>query len=174
MIDFTNFVISNEQENIYLSPLVVIFSEEVYLKGPQHKIGWELLNWIHERDIEPWPNEIPTDPNDSNWTFCFNGVPLFINISSSDHKVLLSRNLGKDLYFIINPRANFDYVASVETKSGKLIRQQIRTRVAEYNSEEASKFLGFYGEKDNLEWKQYQLPEINLPSPTLCPFSFKK
>lgn len=171
LIAFTNFITQSPQDDIYLAPLVVFFSNKICENVSQFETAWMLLNWIHKQDKTPWPHNISTDPNNSNWAFCFNSVPLFINISSAEYQILKSRNLGKYLCFVINPMSNFNYVASLSTRSGRLIREQIRTRVELYNNYKAPEVLGFYGDENNLEWKQYQLPEVGMPFPKECPFN---
>ncbi|WP_218883679.1 YqcI/YcgG family protein [Burkholderia guangdongensis] len=104
------------------------------------------------------------------WSFCFNGIQLFVNISSADHKILRSRNLGRHLTLVINPRENFDAVASVHTRSGRLVRERIRSRIAEFNGGLLPPELGFYGDADNREWQQYQLHEEGIEKPARCPF----
>lgn len=95
-------------------------------------------------------------------------------MSTNEHNALKSRNLGHDLIFVINPRENFDVVASIETKSGQLIRHKIRMRVVSFNNSPISDNFGFYGDNENLEWKQYQLKEDGIERPDQCPFKSNK
>jgi len=172
LVEYTTFVQHTSLNDRLFAPLVVFFDNQFTRGMPQqHPVAWDALNWIHIRDLAPWPENIPLDPDDPEWCFCFNGVPLFINISTADHKILHSRNLGHNLTLVINPRENFDSVASVYTRSGRLIREQIRSRIAVYNDGVVPIELGFYGKADNLEWKQYQLDEYDLEKPLRCPFS---
>jgi uncharacterized protein len=170
LIEYTKFVRDTEIEKRLFSPLVVFFSEDFYQGTRQHSFGWDALNWVHRHDPDPWPQEVPLDPDNSDWCFCFNSVQLFINMSVDDHKILRSRNLGNYLTLVINPRKNFDVVASIHTKSGRLIREHIRSRISTYNGGVVPKELGSYGEKDNREWQQYQLSEDGLEKPSRCPF----
>lgn len=96
---------------------------------------------------------------------------LFINISSSKHLKYKSRNLGKDICLVINPRQIFDVVAPLNKAKGIKIRQKIRERVEAYNGFPAPKELGFFGDKDNLAWKQYQLCEEGGLENIKCPLS---
>lgn len=171
LIEYTNFVKETKIEKRLFSPLVVFFSEDFYRDVRQHTIGWEALNWVHRHDPDTWLPEIPSDPDDPDWCFCFNSVQLFINMSVKDHEILRNRNLGRFLTLVINPRENFDFVASSSTKSGRLIRERIRSRISIYNGGVVPKELGFYGEKDNTEWQQYQLSEDGLEKPSRCPFN---
>ena len=171
--EYTEFVKLSLIEDRVFSPLVVFFDPRFMHQNP-HQIGWDALNWLHLQDTRPWPANIPINPDEPEWSFCFNEVPLFINMSTNKHKTLRSRNLGHNLILIINPRENFDFVASIKTKSGRLIREKIRSRVVSFNNHPLPIDLGFYGNSDNLEWKQYQLIENNLERPSTCPFKNKK
>jgi FPC/CPF motif-containing protein YcgG len=141
---FTCFVKTKKIKDRILSPLVTFFSGDFYQRSKQHDAGWSALNYIHRYDPLPWPKDIPLSPEDNKWSFCFNGVQLFINMSSYEHKILHSRNLGRHLTFVINPRENFDIVANLKSKGGRKIREKIRTKVSIYNCGIVSKELGFY------------------------------
>ncbi|MBI6899880.1 YqcI/YcgG family protein [Pseudomonas putida] len=136
----------------------------------QQALAWDVLNQVHARDPQPWPEEVPQDPHDTRWSFCFAGMPLFINMSFPAHRLMKSRNLGRHIAFVINPRESFDEVASASTESGQRIRARIRDRVRHYNDGVMPDTLGFFGQDDNFEWKQYQLQEPGSPSPARCPF----
>lgn len=171
LIQYTNYINSTDLNKRLFSPLVVFFSPEFNHNLTQHKVGWEAIKWVHSKDVSLWPSSIPKDPESPDWTFCFNNVELFVNMSTKDHKILLNRNLGPHLTLVINARENFDTVANGQSKSGRLAREKIRERVKEYNDGVLPKELGFYGEKENLEWEQYQLSEEGLERPSQCPFS---
>jgi FPC/CPF motif-containing protein YcgG len=97
-------------------------------------------------------------------------MPLFINMSFPAHRQMKSRNLGNAIVFVINPRESFDEVASAQTESGKRIRERIRERVRHYNAGAVPDTLGFFGQEDNFEWKQYQLQEPGSLDLARCPF----
>ncbi len=172
LLKYTDFVHKTPLELRTFSPLIVFFydSDSDTL---DFNIGWEALHWAHNNDLTLWPENIPTDPEDANWSYVFNGVPLFINMSSPKHVELRSRNLGSYLTFVINPRENFDAVASIHTKSGRMVRDHIRSRVKSYNNGHVPQELGFYGEKENKEWIQYQLSESGITRPLICPLHIK-
>ncbi len=111
-------------------------------------------------DPAAWPETVPMSADHSDWSYCFNGVQLFTDMSMPEHRVLRNRKLGKYLTFIINPRENFDH----------LIRERIRARVAAYTNGVVPPDLGFYGNAENREWTQYQLEEADVPRPAKCPF----
>lgn len=72
---------------------------------------------------------------------------------------------------VINPRQIFDVVAPLNKIKGIKIREKIRERVETYNGFPAPKELGFFGDKNNLEWKQYQLYEQGGLENTKCPLN---
>ncbi|CAK16120.1 YqcI/YcgG family protein [Pseudomonas entomophila] len=136
----------------------------------QQALAWDVLRQVHARDPQPWPEAVPQDPHDAHWSFCFAGMPLFINMSFPGHLQMKSRNLGKHIAFVINARESFDEVASAQTESGQRIRARIRDRVRHYNDGVMPDTLGFFGHGDNFEWKQYQLQEPGSLNPARCPF----
>ncbi|MCG8293128.1 MULTISPECIES: YqcI/YcgG family protein [Pseudomonas] len=136
----------------------------------QQALAWDVLRQVHARDPQPWPEAVPQDPHDAHWSFCFAGMPLFINMSFPGHQQMKSRNLGKHIAFVINARESFDEVASASTESGQRIRARIRDRVRHYNDGVMPETLGFFGHGDNFEWKQYQLQEPGSLNPARCPF----
>lgn len=170
MLQYSEYVNHTELKKRLFSPLVVFFSPDFCMKKTQHEVGWEALKWLHSHDVKPWPSNIPKDPESAEWTFCFNNIEFFINMSTKDHRILRNRNLGSYLTFVINARENFDTVANGQTQSGRSTRKQIRERVRTYNGGVVPSELGFYGEAENLEWKQYQLSEPDLTRPNKCPF----
>ena len=36
-----------------------------------HEALWHVLQFLHVHDPEPWPEDIPTEPDDPYWEFCF-------------------------------------------------------------------------------------------------------
>ncbi|MGB5149438.1 MAG: YqcI/YcgG family protein [Mycobacterium sp.] len=137
-----------------------------------HHTAWSILSRLTAYDTEPWPSSLPLDPESPGWSMCFAGMPLFCNISSPAHSLRKSRNLGRYLTIVINPRERFDQFAG-DTVSGRNTRRRIRTRVASYDLLPPSPALATYG-SGQLEWKQYGLHEDNLVEPDLsgCPFQF--
>lgn len=170
MMTYTQFIKTTKLEERLLTPLIVFFEADSVRKVLRwHSVAWEALNWIHEHDPVCWPQEIPLECEDPKWCFCFNDVQLFINMSTEEHKILRSRNLGKGLVLVVNSRESFDRVAHISTKSGQRIREKIRVRNTAFNEGIAPGELGFYGAEDNLEWQQYQLFEEGLEKPLVCP-----
>ncbi|WP_327070981.1 YqcI/YcgG family protein [Kitasatospora sp. NBC_01250] len=133
-----------------------------------HAFGWRVLQELHEIDPAPWPAEVGTDPHSDSWSMCFNGMPLFCNMSSPAHQVRRSRNLGDHFILVINPRERFDIFAG-DTPSGRKVRSNIRRRIARYDGAAHSWQLGSYG-AGGVEWLQYGLIEENAERTDKCPF----
>ena len=174
MIEYTDMIHTTQLNQRVFSPLVAFFSPDLMPSMSSHELGWDILNWTHQNDLDEWPNNIPYDPESPDWTYCFNGVQFFINMSSNNHHELQNRNLGSRLNFIVNAREVFDLVANKDTKGGRQVREKIRKRVGIYNNGVMPTELGFYGEENNLEWQQYQLQENSLRRPNKCPFKSHK
>lgn len=156
-------------------PLIVVFSKKAVSMqsvDDYHSFGWMILQRLHDIDTEPWPDDVGVDPNSSSWSMCFNGMPLFFNMSTPANRVRRSRNLGSHFIFVINPRERFDVFAG-NTPNGYKVRENIRNRIKRYDGVTHSSQLGSYG-AGTLEWWQYGLIEENVERKDQCPFRFKK
>lgn len=155
------------------TPLIVIFQRTFPTLADQHQFCWRQLQASHYNDTKDWPSNVPMDPEHSLWTFCFDGVQLFIYMSCPGHVTLKSRNLGSRITFVINPRENFDLIANRNSRKGIRVRQTIRERVERYNAAPVPDVLGFFGSHTNPEWRQYQLTEEHSPPKAACPFRMR-
>ncbi|XVS68269.1 YqcI/YcgG family protein [Actinosynnema sp. CA-299493] len=160
------------------SPLVVVFSSNAVdavdarsVEGYQ-AFGWKVLTALHEVDPAPWSEGVGTDPDVEGWSMCFNGMPLFFNMSNPAHRVRRSRNLGGHFALVVNPRERFDVFAG-DTPSGRRVRANIRKRIERYDGTPHSWQLGSYG-NGALEWRQYGLIEENAERADRCPFAFRQ
>lgn len=163
----------SKEERIY-TPLLCVFEDTNFHSiEKEQDFAWRILQEIHNNDIMEWPHHIPKDPDNSQWSFSFNEVELFINISCPNHNHVKSRNLGDNIVFVINPRVHFDIVASMNDPKGLKVRQTIRERSKKYNNGLEPITLGFYGDDDNREWKQYALHEPGTPVVQECPLRIR-
>lgn len=156
-------------------PLVVAFSLDAVIAQSveeYHAYGWGILQALHQIDPEPWPEDVSPDPNSTTWSMCFNGMPLFCNMSNPAHQVRQSRNLGRHFILVINPRERFDVFAG-DTPRGRKTRTNIRKRIEAYDGVPHAAQLGWYGE-GALEWWQYGLIEENIERTDECPFKFRE
>lgn len=170
-VEYTDFLSMTPAKERLLSPLVLLVNaESATTLFEQHKFAWKILERVHHLDPSDWPSDIPRDPDHHGWTFCFNGVQLFVNISAPGHRILKSRNLGEYVCLVVNPREIFDIVAPGGTKKGNKIRDEIRARIARFNGTDVSPSeLGSFGDEDSFEWKQYQLYERGAMKNNRCP-----
>ncbi|MBR7059391.1 MAG: YqcI/YcgG family protein [Neisseriaceae bacterium] len=116
ILEYTNFVKSTNVKDRIRNPLVIFFEQKFTTLFDEHVFAWKKINHLHQNDPENWIDDIPKDPQSSGFTFCFNKVQLFFNVSCPHHIVLKNRNLGDNITFIVNPRENFDFVAPNNTK----------------------------------------------------------
>lgn len=139
-----------------------------------HQQAWDILQDLHDHDSQPWPADIPSDPDNPLWSFCFAGTPVFVNVSAPGHVARRSRNLCRSLVLVMQPRSNFDLVAGKDHPNGEQVREQIRKRMAMYDQVDSPSELGTYGDSANREWHQYVLRESNDPPTGKCPLSIRK
>lgn len=132
--------------------------------------GWSLLQWLHERDPEPWPARVPRDPDDPAWSYCFGGIPLFVNFKTPAHHQRRSRRMDGAYLLLIQTRDGFDVVAG-DTPQGRRARGLIRQKLAAYDPIAPYPELAHFGTAENREWKQYFLPDDNVPVAGRCPFT---
>lgn len=174
MLAYTRFVRSTPLDERLYSPLIVVFQQADFVGlAAEHLFCWNQLQILHDNDPADWPLDVPTDPSDSQWSFCFDGVQLFFNMNCPHHDLLRNRQLGKRIVFIVNPRKNFDAIANLHSDKGVGVRQTIRERVRAYNHGDVPSELGFFGDPGNLEWKQYLLTEPGAQRPTSCPLAVR-
>lgn len=133
---------------------------------------WRILQWLFEHDPAPWPDGIPVDPTDPDWEFCFGGLPMFVPAMLP---IYVRRRSRRNLCFAIlfQPRFVFDELIA---QPGKLAaaRRVIRARALAFDDVPVHPTIGVYGEQDNLEWKQYVVPDSSDPVTGECPLKPRK
>lgn len=150
---------------------VVVFRKEDSTRtvADYYRLFWEILQFLHERDPEPWPGDIPADPDEAAWEFSFGGTPIFVVCNTPAH---VHRKSRANSAFVITfqPRWVFEKLHP-GTPRGAAARRVIRNRLRAYDDVAPSPDLGNYGDSDNREWRQYFLPESNDPRAEKCPFT---
>lgn len=171
---YVAFVRETPLDKRLFSPLIVIFEENGFINLAQEQAhGWAALQRLHDDDHTPWPGTASVNPETPEWTYHFAGLSFFINMSFPRHTAMRSRSLGEHIVFVVNPRENFDEVASAQEESGRRVREKIRQRIADYNDGVVPDTLGFFGDRNSLEWKQYQLYEKGGLALSRCPLHLK-
>lgn len=130
---------------------------------------WDLLQWLHRNDPKPWPEDVPQDPEHPRWEYCFAGEPMFVFSSAPAYRQRASRNLGKSLVLLFQPRRVFRGIEG-GTPGGTTARAKIRSKMLKYDGMPFHPEMGAYGDPSSFEWKQYFLPDDNAPVSGKCPF----
>lgn len=165
LIAYTDFLRPLEPVVASLTPFAAVmptipdFTEQQYFD-----YGWSLLQRLHDEDPYPWPSRIPTDPDDPTWSYCFGGMPLFVNFKTPTHERRRSRRTERSYMLLFQSRDGFDVVATDRA------RNAIRRKLAAYDAVPVYPELGHYATADNREWRQYFVPEENAPLASRCPF----
>ena len=133
-----------------------------------HERLWHVLEFLHVHDPEPWPDEIPTDPDDSRWEFCFGGEPLFPTSRAPFYDERMSRYSPVGLEITFQPRAVFEGLTA-DTEAGQRARETIRERMGDYDGVCPHADLGDWGVEGDREWTQYLFREDADASPDACP-----
>jgi len=130
---------------------------------------WRVLEFLNERDPEPWPSGVPDDPDNPEWEFCFCGEPMFIVGRAPFYTDRKSRYTPYGLEITIQPRRTLDDITG-DTVEGQRVRSVIRDRLEDYDDAVPHPDIGDYGDPDTREWKQYLLPTSNEESLSEFPF----
>lgn len=174
LIEYIDTLKDKYGESKLCPPLMAIFKPKSDLSFHHYSnASWYILQYLHYRDESLWPKDIPSDPDDPLWTFCFNSYQIFINITSPILGKHRSRVLSDALVFTIQPRTNFDIVAGKDKPYGQKVRDKIRERWMKYDGFEDVSHLGMYGDEHNREWMQYFLYSESSPAPPRCPLNIK-
>jgi uncharacterized protein len=153
--------------------LVVLFRPEAEtgsMEGYYEKF-WEVLQFLHERDQEPWPGGVPRSTEDSEWEFGFGGTPIFVVCNTPAHVRRKSR-ANPCFMITFQPRWVFEHLGP-ETSRGEAARRVIRNRLRAFDEGPPSPELGYYGDPQNREWRQYFLFDDNAEPVPACPFRHK-
>ncbi|UPW00749.1 YqcI/YcgG family protein [Halorussus gelatinilyticus] len=121
---------------------------------------WDLLAALRRNDPEPWPDDVPADPDDPEWEFCYAGEPMFVVARAPAYDRRHSRHAPHGLELTVQPRWVFDGLGS-DTEAGQQARAVIRERLDEYDNVPRHPAIGDYGDPDTREWKQYVLSDDN-------------
>ena len=129
---------------------------------------WRLLKHLHRHDPEPWPAQTPKDPHAVKWQFCFGGEEFFIFSASPSYQRRKSRNLGDCQILLMQPRSSFSILNT--NANGASARAKVRTRIQQWDKQDAHPDLGVFGDPASREWKQYFLPDTMDAETGKCPF----
>ncbi|HEY4296727.1 MAG TPA: YqcI/YcgG family protein, partial [Paraburkholderia sp.] len=129
---------------------------------------WHTLQYLHDRDPDPAVGR-QLDPSHPDWEFSFAGLETFVVCACPSFGARHSRNLGPGMVLLFQPRAVFvDKVTNraISTQA----RSEVRRRLNVWDEVPPHADLGYFGDSDNREWKQYFLPDDTTPNFGACPF----
>ena len=137
-----------------------------------HEALWHILQFLHVHDPEPWPADIPTDPDDPYWEFCFAGEPMFPTCRAPFYDDRMSRYCPVGLEVTFQPRALFESLdATADHEAGQRARDVIQGRLEEYDGVCPHADLGDWGVEGDREWPQYMLSSDDAQAPDDCPIT---
>lgn len=167
-VEMHEFVALLETPDYKRCSLVAFFEPDPALTTHANFVDrfWEMLQMLHDKDPHPACSSTPEDPL---WEFSFEGSEMFVVGSSPTYKQRRSRNLGPGIVLIFQPRHLFIDPATSEPIAPE-IRRRIHKRMLTYDGMTVHPDIGFYGQLENREWKQYALPDDNSPVTGRCPF----
>jgi FPC/CPF motif-containing protein YcgG len=127
---------------------------------------WEMLRGLRIWDSKPWPKEFPQDTHSENWTYCFDGTPLFPVALTPAHQKRWSRHASTPL-IALQPKWVLDDLLSTPEKRESAVGK-VRKLLAQYDSIDISPDLTAYGEVGTSEIHQLCLRDENEQAD--CPF----
>lgn len=134
-----------------------------------HQTLWNILQFLHVHDPEPWPADIPTDPDDPHWEFSFAGEPMFPTCRAPFYEKRKSRYCPIGLEITFQPRALFEELnVTADTDAGQHARDVIQDRLESYDGVCPHADLGDWGVEGDREWPQYMLSEDEEKAPAEC------
>ena len=140
-----------------------------------HEHLWHVLQFLHVHDPEPWPDGIPTDPDDRHWEFCFGGEPMFPTCRAPFYEKRRSRYSPVGLEITFQPRALFGTLGvTAETTAGQQARDVIQERLDGYDGVCPHADLGDWGVEGDREWPQYMLSEEPAQAPDEPPIAVSR
>jgi uncharacterized protein len=133
---------------------------------------WNILQYLHEQDEHPWPEDYPTDPDHHLWAFSFAEEAFFVFGNAPAYKQRKTRDLGNSLILGFQPRRIFEGLEGT-SKGGIMSREKVRERVEKWDGLPKHPNISHYGDPEHREWKQYFIGDDIKPIEGKCPFSHK-
>jgi FPC/CPF motif-containing protein YcgG len=170
LVDLAAFVERVTPEPQRRQPLVV-FVEPPQIEATARHFDWEfwsLLQYLHDHDDQPWPADVPPDPADPGWQFCFHGTSLFVFGLAPTNKLRRSRHHRSCLVLSFQPRTVFDGIG-VGSAAGNVARRRIRERLADWDLISPHASMGELDQMAADEWRQYFITDENTDLHRRCP-----
>jgi uncharacterized protein len=156
---------------------LVVFAQEPVGRdrAAQSAAFWALLQGLHAVDQDPWPANVPSDPADPRWEFCFAGQPWFVIATSPAETLRRSRRIANHPVYFFQVKRIFADLGG-ETPAGRAAKRLIRRRLAAYDGVAAPVVLGDPAHSSSSKWRQYVLPASpdGDAAGERCPFVFRE
>ncbi|NJP96266.1 YqcI/YcgG family protein [Nonomuraea sp. FMUSA5-5] len=169
--DLTAFVDRVSPEPERRQPLIVFVepSPRMTTAADYDRRFWEILEYLHLHDDRPWPADVPADPDDPGWQFCFHGTSLFVFALAPSNRLRRSRRHPSCLVLSFQPRTVFDGIG-VGTPAGNVTRTRIRDRLRRWDLVGRHPSMGEFDEMSDDEWRQYFITDDDADLHDRCPF----
>lgn len=157
--------------------LVAFFKppEEPFSEADYHERLWHVLQFLHVHDPEPWPESIPTEPDDPRWEFSFGGEPMFPTCRAPFYDDRRSRYSPAGLEITFQPRKLFENLGvTADTERGQAAREHIQERLQQYDGVAPHPKLGDWGVEGDREWPQYMFAADEKQAPEECPITVSR
>lgn len=164
---------SSESRNFGSFTSLIIFYQtprdikDAYTVEDYEQLFWKQLSGLTALDSAEWPADIPKDPHNPIWEFCFNGEKYFMYCATPAHVNRQSRHFDV-MMLAITPRWVLQEFNKKESFA-KSIKASVRKRLANYDTVPIHPDLNSYGAEDNFEWRQYFLRDDDT-SIAKCPY----
>ncbi|MFQ3319034.1 MAG: FPC/CPF motif-containing protein YcgG [Natronomonas sp.] len=143
-----------------------------YSEAEYHESLWHILQFLHVHDPEPWPEDIPTEPDDPHWEFSFGGEPIFPTCRAPFYDERKSRYCPVGLEITFQPRPLFENLnVTADDAAGQQAREIIQGRLEDYDGVCPHADLGDWGVEGDREWVQYMLSSDENQMPDECPIN---
>lgn len=134
---------------------------------------WNILQYLHDHDRKPWPEQLPSKPEHHLWSFSFDGEPMFVFCNAPAYRQRKTRNLGRAMVLGMQPRLIFEGLEGT-SKGGAMSREKVRKRVEAWDHLPKHPDISHYGDPAHHEWKQYVIGDDVKPIEGKCPFHVKE
>jgi amino acid adenylation domain-containing protein len=131
---------------------------------------WHLLSGLRAIDARPWPDHVPSSPEDGDWEFCFHGTPMFVFAATPTHELRISRRLGPGMIVLFQPRNVFHGIEG-GTPGGIAARNRIHGQLRKWDLVPPHPAMGPYGDPAHPEWRQYFIGDHDRPMHSTCPLT---
>lgn len=112
-----------------------------------YRVTSKILKYLLENDEVAWPRGVPIDPVSPEWDFWYGGIDFFVNVSTANHLLRHSRNLGSAYSLVAQPWSSFNFVDEQWLDACRTIRKL----VGRYDSIPFSPALGVHGESVEID-----------------------